>query len=189
MTNTIYTIPDTDLDILKQHFTISDKWWDEARIIAQALIDLQKPKICIIKPWSTIATYMSLGNDINAKYCEYLSTEPLLLSMGISAALNVEMKKLLDIQAQPQQKGSRKRAPTDDELRDRWLKHQTLIAFGLGDWRKYENGIWQIIEEKGVKQQLQKIIEKAKREPVRPTSNRLFSVHEISKITCFIHAD
>ena len=92
-------------------------------------------------------------------------------------------------QAQPQQRGAGKRAPTDDELRDRWLKHHTLIAFGLGDWRKYENGIWQIIEEKGVKQQLQKIIEKAKREGVRPTSNRLFSVHEISKITCFIPAE
>lgn len=72
--------------------------------------------------------------------------------------------------------------PTHDELRDRFLHSQQLTAYGLGDWRQYRDGLWQVVPELSVKQRITEITEAAKPEGIRPTAGLVASVTELAKI-------
>lgn len=77
-------------------------------------------------------------------------------------------------------------APTHDELRDRWIDETPHHAHGLGDWRRYEAGIWPTVSETSVKAEISKVIEKAKPEGVKPTASILSSVTELTRIKVYI---
>lgn len=78
--------------------------------------------------------------------------------------------------------------PTDDELRDEWLDAHPDTAFGLGSWRRYESGRWPEVEDHLVKREIERTIEGAKDQGIRPTVSRLRSVHELAKVHTFVPA-
>ena len=76
--------------------------------------------------------------------------------------------------------------PTHDELRDRWIEGNPHHAHGLGDWRRYEDGIWPTVAETSVKAEISNVIETAKPEGVKPTASILASVTELTRIKVFV---
>ncbi|MBA3387759.1 MAG: hypothetical protein H0U02_00130 [Rubrobacter sp.] len=76
--------------------------------------------------------------------------------------------------------------PTHDELRDRWIEGNPHHAHGLGEWRRYEAGIWPNVSETSVKADISGVIEEAKPEGIKPTASVLASVTELSRIKVFV---
>lgn len=79
--------------------------------------------------------------------------------------------------------------PDDTQLADRWISYNHNIAWGMGDWRKYENGIWNVIEKDAVKQSVIAVLEKAHNEGLRVTNSLINSVMEISRSKISIPSD
>jgi P4 family phage/plasmid primase-like protien len=76
--------------------------------------------------------------------------------------------------------------PTHDELRDRWIDHNPHHSYGLGEWRRYEAGIWPLVSETAVKAEISSVIEAAKPEGVKPTASILASVTELARVKVFV---
>jgi putative DNA primase/helicase len=76
--------------------------------------------------------------------------------------------------------------PTHDELRDRWIEGNPHHAHGLGEWRRYEDGIWPTVSETSVKAKISNVIETAKPEGIKPTASILASVTELTRIKVFV---
>jgi P4 family phage/plasmid primase-like protien len=76
--------------------------------------------------------------------------------------------------------------PTHDELRDRWISDNPYHAHGLGDWRRYEAGIWPAVSETAIKAEISNVIEDAKPEGVKPTAHILASVTELTRVKVFV---
>ena len=60
-----------------------------------------------------------------------------------------------------------------DELRDRWLELYPTIAFGGGEWRRYEAGRWQAVEDLAVEAQVMDVLERSRDEGVKITRHLL----------------
>jgi putative DNA primase/helicase len=73
-------------------------------------------------------------------------------------------------------------APTDDVLRDRFSEAHPHHAYGLGEWKDYEDGVWTPEPEFMVKRRIMNVLEEAKPEGVRPNSGKLSSVHELLRV-------
>lgn len=73
-------------------------------------------------------------------------------------------------------------APTDDELRDRFLNWQPFTAYGLGEFRRYANGVWDAIPIDAIRTEVMSVLVQAKPEKVRPNVHRLASVTELVRI-------
>ena len=76
--------------------------------------------------------------------------------------------------------------PTHDELRDRWIDHNPHHAHGLGEWRRYEGGIWPVVSETSVKAQISDVIDTAKPEGIKPTASILASVTELTRVKVYV---
>lgn len=76
--------------------------------------------------------------------------------------------------------------PTHDELRGRWIEGNPHHAHGLGEWRRYKDGIWPTVPETSVKAEVAGIIEAAKPEGVKPTASILASVTELTRIKVYV---
>ena len=59
-------------------------------------------------------------------------------------------------------------------------------AHGLGEWRRYEDGIWPTVSETSVKAEIANVIESAKPEGIKPTASILASVTELTRIKIFV---
>jgi P4 family phage/plasmid primase-like protien len=81
---------------------------------------------------------------------------------------------------------SKQPPPTHDELRDRWIGGNPHHAHGLGEWRRYEDGIWPTVSETSVKAEIANVIESAKPEGIKPTASILSSVTELTRIKIFV---
>ncbi len=81
------------------------------------------------------------------------------------------------------------RKPTDDELADRWQVAAPRTAFGLGDWRRYRQGIWAAIPAEKVRQAVKQVCQAAKGEGVRPSASLVYSASEMARLDVFIEAD
>ncbi len=77
---------------------------------------------------------------------------------------------------------SKPTAPTHDELRDRYLDDDEDCSYGLGEWRRYGEGIWPPIPELTIKRSICEVIEAAKPEGVKPTNSLLSSVTELTRV-------
>jgi putative DNA primase/helicase len=77
-------------------------------------------------------------------------------------------------------------APTHDELRDRWISDNPHHTHGLGEWRRYEAGIWPVISETAVKAEISDVVEAAKPAGVKPTASILASVTELTRVKVFV---
>lgn len=89
-----------------------------------------------------------------------------------------------DVATGAQPGGQDKKAPTpdDSQLAARWLAANTLTAYGMGDFRRYDGGIWAAVEIDPIRKELKAIIDAARFEGVRPTNGRLVSVMELARI-------
>jgi P4 family phage/plasmid primase-like protien len=76
--------------------------------------------------------------------------------------------------------------PTHDELRDRWSADNPGHAHGLGEWRRYADGIWPVVSETSVKAGIGGVIEEAKPEGIKPTASILASVTELTRINAYV---
>lgn len=72
--------------------------------------------------------------------------------------------------------------PTDDELAERWLAKHPHTAYGLGEFRRYKDGIWPELPLDDVKKEILEEIELAKDTGIKPTSRLLESVLEIARV-------
>jgi putative DNA primase/helicase len=88
--------------------------------------------------------------------------------------------------ARPEEATGKPSPPTHDELRDRWIEGNPHHAHGLGEWRRYEDGIWPTVRETSVKAEIAGIIETAKPEGVKPTASILASVTELTRIKVYV---
>jgi putative DNA primase/helicase len=71
-------------------------------------------------------------------------------------------------------------APTHDELRDRYIDEDS--SYGLGEWRRYGEGIWPAVPELTIKRSICEVIEAAKPEGAKPTNSLLSSVTELTRV-------
>jgi putative DNA primase/helicase len=83
-------------------------------------------------------------------------------------------------------KSAKPTPPTHDELRDRWIDGNPNHAYGLSEWRLYEEGIWPVVSEMAIKAEISDVLEEAKPEGVKPTANILASVTELTRIKVFV---
>lgn len=72
--------------------------------------------------------------------------------------------------------------PDDLQLADRWLVHnRQFTAWGIGEWRKYQNGIWIPVDHDIIKRDITNELEKAHGEGVRIGNGLINSVMEIAR--------
>ncbi|MDP9437240.1 MAG: phage/plasmid primase, P4 family, partial [Actinomycetota bacterium] len=77
--------------------------------------------------------------------------------------------------------------PTHDELRDRWIAGQDApMAYGQGEWRKYEAGFWTGVHEQTVFAGIDAVLEAAKPEGTRPTAGARSSVERLARAKLFV---
>ena len=72
--------------------------------------------------------------------------------------------------------------PTDDELADRWLAQYPDTAYGLGEFRRYKDGIWNVVARDTIRNEILSVLQDAKAEGIRPTKDRLKSVEELARV-------
>lgn len=74
------------------------------------------------------------------------------------------------------------RTPDDSELAARWIVHNRNVAFGIGEWRKYEDGYWKIIERDIIKSSIKATLDRARIDGVRPNAAQIASVMECARV-------
>lgn len=79
--------------------------------------------------------------------------------------------------------------PTHDELRNRYVDEDENCSYGLGEWRRYKEGIWPVVPELRIKRSICEVIEAAKPEGVKPTNSLLSSVTELTRVKVAIPDD
>jgi len=95
-----------------------------------------------------------------------------------------------DSEASEATKGKNKPAvPTHDELRDRFLVGNPYIAYGLGSWQRYQDGVWTPIPESEVKGLVSYVLEDAKPEGVKPSLALVNSVAGLAQFRAFVPDD
>lgn len=72
--------------------------------------------------------------------------------------------------------------PTDDELSGRWLAANPDTAWGMGEFRRYKDGIWVVVPLDVIRNEVKTTLEAAKADGVRPTARLLASVLELARI-------
>ncbi len=83
----------------------------------------------------------------------------------------------------------KKRIPTDDELAERYIAVVPETAYGLGNFRRYSDGVWNVIENDVIESEVLKVLQRAKKEGVRPTKHLLSSVVDLTRISLSIPND
>lgn len=81
------------------------------------------------------------------------------------------------------------RAPDDSQLAARWVLHNRQSAWGMGEWRKYKDGIWSPIDKDVIKQEIKTVVDQAKSEGIRATAGLVNSVMELARIDIAIPLD
>lgn len=79
--------------------------------------------------------------------------------------------------------------PDDNALAKRWLFNNPRVKWGMGEWRKYKDGIWIKTDSDSIKNNIKKIIEAAASEGVRCTANLVGSVAELARLEVSIPAE
>ena len=81
------------------------------------------------------------------------------------------------------------KTPDDSELAARWVAQNKNAAYGLGEWRKYADGVWLPVDRDVIKQEMKSVLDRARLDGVRPSAGQLASVMELSRIDVAIPAD
>jgi len=75
-----------------------------------------------------------------------------------------------------------KNKPTDDELAQQWLSLHHDSAFGLGNMRRYRDGVWEVLPDDVFEYELLEVLEANKESGIRPSSRLLASVKKLAQI-------
>lgn len=94
-----------------------------------------------------------------------------------------------DTTAIPMQMSKTNKPPDDSQLAARWIMYNRYARYGLGEWRKYKGGIWLPVDKDIIKREIKAIIEKARDEGIRSTSNLLSSVLELARVEISVPSD
>lgn len=81
------------------------------------------------------------------------------------------------------------KAPDDSQLAARWIAYNRNSRWGVGEWRKYKDGIWPLVDKDVIKQEIKSVIDKAKPEGVKSTAGLLASVMELARVDIAVSAD
>lgn len=73
-------------------------------------------------------------------------------------------------------------APDDDEIAQTWLDEHPDTCYGLGEFRRYSDGIWPPIEDHKIEFELAGIMERYKGSGVKTTYYKLHSIKEMARI-------
>ena len=84
---------------------------------------------------------------------------------------------------------SKRHVPDDAQLADRWIAYNRQTAWGMGEWRRYRDGIWPPVDKEIIKQDVVKLLEKTQSEGVRVSNGLINSVMEITRTKIFIPAE
>lgn len=79
--------------------------------------------------------------------------------------------------------------PDHGILAQRWEAHHRDTAYGLGQFRRYKNGIWPPMEDDVIRKEIKDIIERARGEGIRLTASMLSSVTELARIDLSVPAE
>jgi P4 family phage/plasmid primase-like protien len=79
--------------------------------------------------------------------------------------------------------------PTDDELAGEWKQQHPHTAYGLGEFRRYDHGIWVFMPEETIEAELLAVIMAAKGRGVRPSARLLASVKKLASVIVSVCGD
>jgi len=83
-------------------------------------------------------------------------------------------------------KQSNTHVPDDEQLAERWKAYNLHVAYGLNEFRKYNNGIWVPIEKTIIENEVIAILKRARSEGVRVTNALINSVTEVIRKTIYV---
>jgi putative DNA primase/helicase len=75
-----------------------------------------------------------------------------------------------------------KSRPTDDEVAASWLSNHPNTAYGLGEYRRYSEGVWNVLHKDKADFEILQELKLMKSKGLRPTKNQLASVNELARI-------
>ena len=81
------------------------------------------------------------------------------------------------------------KTPDDSELAARWIFQNKSAAWGMGEWRKYQDGIWPPIDKDVIRQEIKNVLDRSRVEGTRPSAGMLSSVLELARVDCAIASD
>lgn len=74
------------------------------------------------------------------------------------------------------------KGPDHSQLAARWLMRNRHTVYGIGEWRRYINGVYLVIERDVIKREIKHIVDLAKSEGVRNSASLVDSVMELARV-------
>jgi putative DNA primase/helicase len=74
------------------------------------------------------------------------------------------------------------KGPDHSQLAARWLMRNRHTVYGLGEWRRYTNGYYPVIERDVIKREIKHVIDHAKSEGIRNSASMVDSVMELARV-------
>lgn len=81
------------------------------------------------------------------------------------------------------------RVPDDSQIAARWIYKNRDVRWGVGEWRRYKDGIWTPIDKDIIRHDIKTVIDQAKPEGVKSTAGLLSSVLELARIDIAVPTD
>jgi putative DNA primase/helicase len=75
--------------------------------------------------------------------------------------------------------------PSHTALRDIWITNSAPVKFGLGNWRRYQDGYWPIVEKTEIEAEIMQVCEDAERRGVSVTDSLVNSVYKLAHRKCY----
>jgi putative DNA primase/helicase len=72
--------------------------------------------------------------------------------------------------------------PDDSILAARWLTMNPLTGWGMGEFRRYQSGVWVAVDTDDIRKEIKATVEAARPEGVRATNARLESTLELARV-------
>jgi phage/plasmid-associated DNA primase len=74
------------------------------------------------------------------------------------------------------------KGPDHSQLAARWLIRNRHTVYGMGEWRRYTDGYYPVIERDVIKCEIKHIVDQAKNEGVRNSASLVESVMELARV-------
>ena len=174
-------IADTDADELINQWPDAnpDNFVSEMDAIAR-ILELDEPPNLIQpteQPWQGIHAVMLTAQHMAAAFTDALAQYSDMLVMAISNAIHVRQA----VASQKAKNQKTKKRLYQDELADEWRTANPDIVYGLGEFRRYEAGLWKAIPTDKIKVQVKKVLVKAKSRGAYPSASLVNSVTELAR--------
>ena len=72
--------------------------------------------------------------------------------------------------------------PTDDDLAEEWMNAHPDTAFGMGEFRRYKEGVWAVLPLGQAESEITAVLRNAKVREVRPSAHLLASVRKLASV-------